>query len=306
MAVDQYDFRRMLVLRAVAQTGSLTDAAKELRLTTSAVSQQVSKLEHEVGVPLLERGSRGVRVTEAGEVLVGHTEAMDRLMSAAKADMEDFAGLRRGRLRLAIFPTVGASLLPTFVTSFRAEYPDLELAIRSSRIAGLLEMIARRDVDLATLWDYPWMRLPKDEITVAPMMSDPTMVLLPDSHPLARKRSISLEELKDEKWVTRANHPVARVLDRICRDAGFEPDIAFAASDYPELSAMVAAGIGVAIAPRLAVLEPRSGVRVLAIKGNPAPRRIVIGWAKDQRPNAAMLAGVAMLRQAASAVSSGT
>lgn len=302
MEADPYDIRRLLVLRDVARWGSLTEAARRLSFTTSAVSQQISKLEREVGLPLVDRGPRGVHLTDAGEVLVRHANAIDQLMDAARHDMAEFAGLRRGGLRLATFPTVAAALMPQFVTEFRSRHPELTLEIRSARIRRILDMVARHEVELATLWDYPWTRMPEDDVEIVPMMIDPTMVVVPDAHPLARRRSIDLRDLADEPWVTRAEHPVAEVLRRVCREAGFEPAVAFAASDYPELQAMVAAGIGVALAPRLAVLEPRSGVRVVALKGNPAPRRIVVAWARSRQPTPAMRVGVAILRRAGAAI----
>lgn len=294
---EPLDVRRMLMLKTVAETGSLTEAARVLTFTTSAISQQIAKLEREADVPLIHREPRGVRLTDAGEALVAHARALERQLAAAQADMEDFRSLRRGGLRLGTFPTVAAALMPGFVTSFRDQYPSLDLEIKSARIDSIVDWILRHEVDLATMWEYPWLRVREEGIDVAPIMVDPTMLVLPDGHPLSRRRSVDLRQLSDELWVTRGEHPVADVLGRICREAGFEPKVSFAASDYTELQAMVAAGIGIAIAPRLAVLEPRKGVKVVPIKGSPAPRRILVAWASTRAVSPAMRGGVAIFRQ---------
>lgn len=294
--------RRLLLLRDVSRVGSITEAARQLTFTPSAVSQQIAKLEREVGLPLVDRGPRGVHLTEAGAALVGYADSVDRLMAAARSEMLEYSGLRRGGLRLATFPTVAAALMPAFVTEFRTRYPALELEIRSARFDAIIEMLARRDADIATLWEYPWLPVDLEDVEAVPMLQDPTMVVLPEGHALARRRAIDLADLSEEQWVTRAEHPVAGVLHRVCGEAGFEPNIAFAASDYQELQAMVAAGIGVALAPRLAVLWPRAGVRVVSIKGNPARRRILIAWTRGRQHTPAMRGGIAVLRQAGAAV----
>lgn len=263
------DQRRLRLLLAVAEHGSLTEAAHAAALTTSAVSQQISKLEREVGVPLLERGPRGVVLTEAGQVLAQHAASIDRLLAAAAADMEDFRGLRRGSLRLATFPTVAAALMPAFVARFREHHPDVTLQVRSARIGPILGMLARHEVDLATLWDYPWLPLHEPGLEIVTLTQDPSLLLVSDNHPLADRRRIGIGELRQEAWITRAEHPVADVLAKICADAGFAPTIAFTVADYQELQAMVAARFGVALAPRLVAVPPRQGVRAIELVGNP-------------------------------------
>lgn len=294
---QHYDLRRLMLLRTVAQAGSLTTAARELTFTTSAVSQQIATLEREVGVPLLDREPRGVRLTEAGAVLVRYAADIDRTLAAARSDMEDFAGLRRGRLRIGTFPTVAATLVPPVIMMFKDRHPGVELEIRSAREAGIVDMLLRHDVEFGNLWDYPWAPVSAEALTFRTLMIDPTMLAVPEGHRLARRRSVDLADLAEEPWVTRVAHPVAEVLERVCRDAGFEPTVAFAANDYPELLGMVAAGIGVALAPRLALQGRRADVRMLSLKGNPAPRRILVAWPRDKRLSPAALAAIAIFQE---------
>lgn len=276
------DLHRLHLLREVARSGSLTSAAAALTFTTSAVSQQIAKLEHEVGVALIERHPRGVVLTEAGQALLRYADEIDRTIEAARAEMGEFAGLRRGQLRMGTFPTVGASLMPDVVLAFRARHPEVAVTVVSARRAGLLERLRRRDIELTLLWDYPWERIEDEDLTLIPLMDDPTLLLVPNDHPVASRRSVRIDALQDQEWIVRDEHPVADVLRRVCRDAGFDPRIAFAANDYQETQGMVAAGIGIALAPRLALSALRPDVVAVPLAGSPA-RRILLAHLANRR-----------------------
>lgn len=269
------DLRRLLLLREVSRLGSLTAAAAELSFTTSAVSQQMTKLEHEMGVALLERHPRGAVLTEAGRALLRYADDIDRIIEAARAEMDEFAGLRRGQLRMGTFPTVGASLMPDVVLAFRARHPEVTVTVVSARRAGLVDRLKRRDIELTLLWDYPWQRIKDEELTTVTLMSDPTLLLLPREHQLAHAPAVRAEALQDEHWIVRDEHPVADVLRRVCRSAGFEPSVAFAANDYQETQGMVAAGIGIALAPQLALSALRPDVVAVPLENAPS-RRILL------------------------------
>lgn len=288
-----------MLLREVARRGSLTVAARELSFTTSAVSQQIGKLEKEVGVALLERHPRGIRLTDAGEALLGYADRVDQLLAAARAEMDEFAGARRGQLRIGAFPTAGASLMPLFVTRFRERHPQIEVTVRSARYGPLVDMLKRRELDVTLLWDYPWAQVDDPDLAVTRLLRDPVLLLLPASHPLARKRSVALGALREEQWITRSEHPVADVLFRLCAEAGFEPRVAFAANDYQEAQGMVAAGIGICLIPRLAATVLRHDVRVVPITGDPAPRRVLLARLRDRRPTPPEAAAVEVLRSCA-------
>lgn len=276
------DLRRLQLLREVGRLGSLTSAAAALSFTTSAVSQQIAKLEHEMGVALLERHPRGVALTEAGRALLRYAHDIDRTIDAARAEMDEFAGLRRGQLRMGTFPTVGASLMPDVVLAFRARHPEVAVTVVSARRNVLIERLKRRDIELTLLWDYPWERIADAELAITPLMDDPTVLLVPREHPLASGRAVPMDVLREQEWIVRDEHPVADVLRRVCRDAGFEPRIAFAANDYQETQGMVAAGIGIALAPELALSALRPDIVAVPIEKSPA-RRILLAHLVNRR-----------------------
>src|SRR3954449_3843559 len=124
------DVKRMRILKEVADGGSFSAPAEPLPYPQSAVSQQIAALEREAGTQLVTRGSRGIKLTEAGEALVRHADAILTRLADAEAELEAIAGLRGGRLRLAAFPTVGATLMPLAIAHFRERHPDIELTVR--------------------------------------------------------------------------------------------------------------------------------------------------------------------------------
>ncbi|QIH98652.1 LysR family transcriptional regulator [Rhodococcoides fascians A21d2] len=286
-----FDTRRLLLLVEVVRTGSITGAATRLSFTTSAVSQQLSKLELEAGQPLLERHARGVRLTEAGEVLVRHAERIETQLLAARNELEDLSGLRAGTLRIGTFPTAGASLLPPVVKLFKSRHPAVALTVRSSRFAGLRGMLDTREVELSLLWDYEWARITDSDLTVHQLIIDPAMLVVAVNHHLAERDSVDMTELEHEQWITREDtHPVGAALERACHAAGFSPTVSFAANDYQEAQAMVAVDLGVSFAPRMALSNIRDDVRLVPLTGAPSRRILLVHLAEQKlSPSATVL-----------------
>jgi molybdate transport repressor ModE-like protein len=285
------DVRRLALLAAVLDTGSMTAAAEELSYTPSAVSQQLRRLEAEVGQPLLHRQARGVTPTEAGAVLADHARRVVRQLAAAEADLAEIAGLRRGRLEMGTFPTIASSLLPLAVSRFREAHPAIRLTVRSARFDELVRMLEDGTVGMSLLWDYEWNRLDPGGFALTHLLDDPTALVVAADHPLARRRVVDMNALADEDWIVRAHdHPVAEVLERSCRAAGFTPRIAFHANDYQEAQAMVSVGLGVALAPRTAVSTAHPTVRVVGLGRSAPSRRILVAHRHDRVRAAAEIA----------------
>lgn len=282
------DLTRLRLLAKVAELGSMTAAAEALTYTPSAVSQQIRRLEAEVGQPLLQRHPRGVELTDAGQAVVEHSLAIERQLEALQNRLDDIAGLDAGTLRMGSFPTAGSSLLPLAVTEFRRRAPGVVLSVESARLAQLLDFLERRRIELAILWDYSWSRIDDPGLHLQPIMEDPTAVVVASGHPLTNRVSVKFADLSDQAWVIRGDeHPLADVLSRAGHAAGFDPQIAFKANDYQELQAMVAVGLGIAIAPRLALTNLREDVRVVSLGPDAPRRRILVARLKSRKPTPA-------------------
>ena len=276
----------------------MTAAAERLAYTPSAVSQQIRKLESELGMEVLARHAKGVDLTDAGRTVVEHVATIERELAALRDDLEGIAGVRAGTLRLGTFPTFGASLLPFAVTRFTRQHPGVALTVRSSRLRGLLELLRDREIGMAVLWDYEWSRLKEPGLAVQPLLVDPTLLVVSADHRLAGRSTVSVAELANESWITRADaHPVVEVLRRTSQIAGFEPTISFEAHDYQEAQGMVAAGLGVALAPDLALSGMRDDVRVLRFSDKVPARRIMLGYLADRSLTPAEIAMSQTLRE---------
>jgi DNA-binding transcriptional LysR family regulator len=272
------DVRRLRVLREVATRGSFSAAADALHFTQSAVSQQIAALEREAGTKLVERSARGVRLTEAGEVLVRHTDVILARLADAEAELEALSGLRGGRLRLAAFPSAASSIAPEAIARFRARHPDIELSMIPAEPDDAQAKLRAGEVDIALLIETPWGECDVDTtLDRIHLLDDPMFVCLPRHHPRAGKAKLRLEDLRDESWLLGSTNscPDASIFLRACERAGFEPTIAFDSDDYPAIQGFVAAGIGVALIPDLALTSVREDVVIRSLTPRAPVRRIL-------------------------------
>jgi DNA-binding transcriptional LysR family regulator len=278
-----YDVRRLQTFAKVVELGSVSDAADELLFTPSAVSQQLKKLEAEVGLQLVWRTTNGLVPTEAGLVLAEHTRRILRQLEAARSDISDLVSGRSGSLSMGAFPTIAASFLPLAINEFKSRYPNIDLKIRSARLQGLISSLEEGQVQLALLWDYPWNPLKTEGIQLTEVFTESFVILVPENHRLAHLNEVDIEQLASENWVARGDeHPVVEVIERSGEKAGFRPQIAMYANDYQETQAMVSVGIGIAIAPRSALSVQHPNVRILDIKGDSPKRRVLLGQREER------------------------
>jgi molybdate transport repressor ModE-like protein len=269
------DLNRLRILSAVSRSGSLAGAAAGLSYTPSAVSQQVRKLESELGTPLVERHARGVRLTEAGHAAVRRCESIEAQLAGLDSDLKELAGGHRGTVRFGVFPTFAASLLPEVVIGLRTSHPEIRLAVHSSRVSPLQDLLKTSQLDIALTWDYPWNQASDDEVVSHELLLDSTVLIVPRSHRLAGRDTVALEDLAEEEWIVRASgHPTAELLFRCAHTAGFRPKVAIEASDYQETQAMIAAGLGILMCPRLATSFLRDDVVICRLDTSIPPRRI--------------------------------
>src|SRR3954469_16860906 len=268
------DVRRMRVLREVAVRGSFSAAAEALSFTQSAISQQIAALEREAGCSLVQRNARGIRLTEAGEALVRHADAVPARLSEAEAELEAIAGLRGGRLRLASFESAAASLMPLAIAAFRAAHPGVELSLIIAEPEDSAPLLRSGEIDLALGYDSR-IRGELEGIARQQLVSDPMFLAMPADHPLARKRHLKLADLADDSWIAGSTDcECNRLINRACAVAGFEPRIAFQTDDYTAMQGFVAAGVGVSLIAELGLTTVRDDIVVRSL-GRETPIREV-------------------------------
>jgi DNA-binding transcriptional LysR family regulator len=295
------DPRRLRVLREVAARGSFSAAAEALAFTQSAVSQQVAALERETGTRLVERGVRPVRLTDAGGALLAHAEAVLARLDEAEQELAEIAGLRRGRLRLASFPTAIATLVPRAVALFGRRHPEVDLTVVDDHRQGLLPRLARWELDLALIYDHEALAEPHVELERTHLLDDRFDLVVPEGHPLAHRASVALGELAGERWLGGTpDGAYARIVLHSCRAAGFEPRVAFGSDDYNAVQAFVTVGLGVAMLPRLALAFARPGLARVALE-EPPVRRIAAARLAASYRSAATASMLSVLEEAADA-----
>ncbi|QHC72574.1 LysR substrate-binding domain-containing protein [Rathayibacter sp. VKM Ac-2805] len=260
-----FDLVTLDLLLDVVETSTLTGGAARSRMTTSAASQRIAKLEQLIGQPVLDRLPRGVQLTEAGRVLVERARAVRRELRAAEGELEAIRGLERGTVRLGSFPTVSASLLSDALKDAHAAWPGIEIRVQSALRPQLIDMLSSGEIELALLWSYAWTEETEKNLVLRRLVQDETMLLVAADSPI--QDGVPLRSLSREQWITRnGGHPAADVLYRSCARARITPDVVYEAYDYQEVQAMVAAGVGIAMAPRLALATHRDDVRAVSFR----------------------------------------
>ncbi|MER5377029.1 LysR family transcriptional regulator [Streptomyces sp. NPDC002553] len=268
------DVQRLRVLRAVAEHGSFNQAAAALRLTPSAVSQQVAALERSLGTQVVARTTRGVTLTAAGRIMVGTAESVAAELEHAR---QQVAALSTGRTQLTVatFTSGGRLLLPAALTRLMAAHPRTVLHVREGEPEATLPLVRQGAVDLALAYHFdgplPVGPGPRSSLEWTPLLEDPLHVVLPQGHRLADHDALDLADLAAEPWVLGCLKTEA-YLRRFARHAGFEPDIRGTTTDYFFARSLVGAGMGVSLIPSIALTPEIPGLTTVPIK-SPGPIR---------------------------------
>jgi DNA-binding transcriptional LysR family regulator len=286
---------RLRALTEVAYRGSFSAAAEALSYTQSAVSQQIAALEAETGLALVERHPRGVSLTAAGQTLAAHAEGILARLEAADAALSAIAGLRGGRVRMASFPTAGATLMPLAIATFRGAHPDVELTLAEGEPEEIVPRLRAGELDLALLFEFPGTPPPAEGMTRVELLEDPMFLAVPREHRLARRQRLRLSDLRGEAWIqTSHESPCARHVVRCCHAAGFEPTVSFESDDYHTVQGLVAAGVGVALIPELALPVVREDIVIRRLAPAPPVRQVIAATPTGARlvPGAPAMLGV--------------
>ncbi|MEV1244976.1 LysR family transcriptional regulator [Nonomuraea sp. NPDC050022] len=294
------DLNRLKALHAVHIYGSVGAAADALMVTPSAVSQQIAKLERETGARLMERNGRGVRLTDAAGLLADHAERILALVETAEADFEALRGEVVGRLNMSAFPTAARGLMPSALTALKRRHPDLHVQMHEREPERIVRDVARGELDLGVIQD--WMNRPialPEGLSRSTLLDDIADILLPADHPLAGNKEVELAALPaNERWISSSPGTVCHDwLVYTLRNAQLEPEISCMADEYPTQMALVAAGLGCAIIPRLGRDCVPDGVAVVPLRPRQS-RRIYVIWRTDAARRPAIRAAVEALADA--------
>ncbi|WP_275003548.1 LysR family transcriptional regulator [Promicromonospora iranensis] len=290
----ELDLTRLRVLAAVARTGSVTAAAKELHYAQPSVSHHLSRLEADAGIPLLQRHGRGVRLTEAGRLLATRAEEILGRVEGARRELDALAGLRAGRARLAAFPSALATVVPDAVARLQQEHPGLSVGLVEHEPPDAVDALQSGAVDVALVFEHTDVRharsmedLSRYEATT--ILDDPVNLVTAidlDAAPVPGFVP-DLKLLDDAEWIAGCERCRADMVAR-CAAVGFAPRIAFETDDYVAVQALVAAGAGVSLLPGLTLRAHRNpGIAFAPLQG--AVRRVMALTVGPPAPPAAAL-----------------
>ncbi len=292
---------QLRIFLAVARHLSYSRAAEELRLTQPAVSAQVRELERHLGGIFFERVGRAIRLTEAGAELVGYAERISTLADEARLTIEEFGGLRRGRVAVASVSTAGAYVLPPLLGAFRERHPGIRISLQVKNRAACQQHLFRSEVDLVVMGRVPE-QIPHE---AEPFLADELVIIAASNHPLAGARRIAADRLAREAFILREVGSGTRLnAEEFLRQQGISARPGLELGDNSAVKEAVAAGLGVALLSRHAIrMELALGrLAVLDVRGFPLQRRWYIVQRERQRLTHAAAAFKAFLLTSAEAL----
>ncbi|UVS79490.1 LysR family transcriptional regulator [Actinokineospora sp. UTMC 2448] len=299
------DVRKVHLLRVLREYGTVTAAAAALRLTPSAVSQQIRALADEVGVELLRREGRGVAITSAAELLIEHGDRMAAEWERVRAELDALAVDEPTAMVIGGFPSALAGLAVPAASRLRASDPRLRITLTEAETGECFDMLSTRQLDIAVIVPLPSNPAPDDpRYEQHPLLDDPLDLLVAATHPLATRPAVALADAAHDDWIAAPNSiDQHHLILAACAAAGFAPRIAHAAQEWNAICALVAGGYGVCLLPRLAPVAADHAVVRLPLTGNPAPfRRLMTCVRRGSSGQRAVSLGLTALRQVASTV----
>ena len=287
---------RLQLLREVARRGTIRAAAAAMSVTPSGVSQQLRILEAEAGVPLLEPHGRLVRLTDAGEMLVRHADAITAAIVAAESELAATRDEVSGTLRVAAFPTAARAILPATIAELGRAHPRLRLTIQDLETEESLAKLRLDEVDIAVVDEYDEVtRIREPGIELLALMDDPLLVAVPPGLDVVTGSSITLASLADVPWIMDTETSIIHgAVLRECRRAGFTPKVRSNCRDYSVIIALVEADLGIALLPGLALRDRTVRARIAPLEP-PLHRRVMVALKPERRSHPAVAAMLAAL-----------
>ncbi len=255
---------------AVAKAGSFTRAAEHEHVAQPSLSQQVRKLEDELGTRLFDRLGRTVRLTSFGQIFLLRAEAILREVSDAKHEIEEMAGMERGRIVVGAIPTIAPYFLPNCLASFAQKFPTVQVSVVEEITPVLLERLQEATIDMALLA----LPVPRDHFVCQELLREPLYLVVPRNHRLASKSRVHLKQIEGDSFLLlKEEHCFRENTLAACGRARLEPNVVFESGQFATILAMVAANTGVSVVPQMAV-EKREGCSFMRIADDGACRRV--------------------------------
>jgi LysR family hydrogen peroxide-inducible transcriptional activator len=275
------EMHQVRYLVAVARAGNFSRAAEQCRVAQPSISQQIQKLEEELGEQLFVRMKREARLTEAGEAFLLRALRILEEVDAAKREAKEAKGLLRGRLTLGVLPTIAPYLLPGLLSGFSRKYPGVEVVVHEDTTAGLLKLAHAYEVDFA-LASRP---IADPRVEVKDLFSEELLLALPPGHALARKRAVTMSDLEKERFIVmKEGHCLGDQLLSFCERRALKPNISFRSAQLETIQALVCSGIGVSLIPAMAARSRREDKPEYRSLPKPRPERTIIAMWPRRRP----------------------
>jgi len=278
---------------AVAESGNFTRAAEAARVAQPSLSQQIHKLEDELGAKLFDRLPRSARLTQFGRAFLPKAQAILRQIGEARVEIREMASVESGEVVLGAIPTIAPYLLPAMLSSFARQHPSVSVSVVEEITPTLLDRLHEGTIDLALL------ALPAtgDELIVSELIEESLFAVLPENHRLARRRSIRLDDLREQPFLLlKEGHCFRENALDACRQSGINPKVVFESGQFATILAMVSSGMGVSVVPQMAVSDT-PGCRFIKIADKGSLRRIGVARLKYRYPTRAQLALLEHLRK---------
>lgn len=285
------EFHQLRYVCAIAETGSFSRAAERCQVAQPSLSQQVLKLEEDLGTKLFDRLGRSVRLTEAGRAFLPHARSILSQMETARSSVADKRADIRGSVAVGVIPTIAPYLMPRYTAAFAKKYPEAKLRIVEETTPVLVESLRNLSIDLAILA----LPLRHKDLELFPLRTEPLFAVLPKDHPRAAAESLALKDLRGESFVMlRDGHCFRDLSITACTHARITPNIAFESGQFSSLFGMVAAGVGVSLVPEMAI-DRNTGCRYVRLSDPRATRTIVAAVLRGRsfnRVQQAFLSGI--------------
>ncbi|AIF44790.1 MULTISPECIES: LysR family transcriptional regulator [Virgibacillus] len=256
------ELRQLKYFIEVAKREHVTEAADALHVAQSAVSRQIFNLEEELGVNLFIREGRNVRLTPIGRVFLDHMEQALNVIDDGVQVVEEYTDPQRGTIHIGFPSSLAAYILPTAISAFRNQYPNVKFELNQGSYYDLKNAVIRGESNIALLGPVP---LNEKRLKHSILFTEKIVALLPEQHRLAQEKALHLNQLRDDSFVLFPEGFVLHdIIIKACRQLGFSPKVSFEGKDIDAIKGLVSAGLGVSLVPEITLVDhlPRSTVKI--------------------------------------------